>query len=147
MSKPRASAVARPATTSVAEPNPGVELLGAFNDLRDELLSTLAFLLGNAEDAQDVAQEAFLRCWRAQDGLAEVDNLKAWIFRVGLNAAKDLQRSAWRRRVKPMPGTDLVSTADNTEPARAAEERETLLRLRQALVHLRPEEKEVFLLR
>src|SRR5262249_39793679 len=75
------------------------------------------------------------------------DNLKAWIFRVGLNAAKDLQRSAWRRRVKPMPGTDLVSTADNTEPARAAEERETLLRLRQALVHLRPEEKEVFLLR
>ena len=28
--------------------------------------------------------------------------MRAWIFRVSLNAAKDLQRNAWRRRARPM---------------------------------------------
>jgi RNA polymerase sigma-70 factor (ECF subfamily) len=127
--------------------NTGDILLRTFTDLRDELVSTLCFLLGNAEDAQDVAQEAFLRCWRTQEGLPEIHNLRAWIFRVGLNAAKDLQRSAWRRRVKPLLGADAMPTTDNASPLTALEEQERLQCLRQALLHLRPEEKEVFLLR
>jgi RNA polymerase sigma-70 factor, ECF subfamily len=122
-------------------------LLRAFNELRDELVSTLWFVLGNPEDAQDVAQEAFLRCWRTQESLAEVQNLRAWIFRVGLNAAKDLQRSAWRRRVKPLMGAEAMPTVEESAPLRALEDQETLAQLRQALLHLRPEEKDVFLLR
>src|SRR6516162_8116417 len=77
------------------------DFVRAFNAVRAELVSTLFFVLGNHDDAQDAAQDAFLKCWRTRDGLAEVQNLRAWIFRVGLNAAKDLQRSAWRRRVRP----------------------------------------------
>jgi RNA polymerase sigma-70 factor (ECF subfamily) len=122
-------------------------LLRTFNDLRDELVSTLWFVLGNQEDAQDIAQEVFLRCWRTQEGLPEVQNLRAWIFRVGLNAAKDLQRSAWRRRVKPMLGTDVMPRVDERPPTRDLEDRESLEQLRDALLHLREEEKEVFLLR
>lgn len=123
-------------------------LLETFNGLRDELVSTLWFVLNNTEDAQDVAQEAFLRCWRAADGLGEIQNIRAWIFRVALNAAKDLQRSAWRRRVKSLPEGELMPTVD-TSPAPEArlEEEESLQQLREALLHLRPEEKEVFLLR
>jgi RNA polymerase sigma-70 factor (ECF subfamily) len=37
--------------------------------------------------------------------------------------------------------------AESVSPARALEDQESLQRLRQALMHLRPEEKEVFLLR
>jgi RNA polymerase sigma-70 factor (ECF subfamily) len=122
-------------------------LLRTFNELRDELVSTLWFVLGNQEDAQDVAQEAFLRCWRSQEGLTDVQNLRAWIFRVGLNAAKDMQRSAWNRRVKPLVGAETMPTPDATPPARSLEEKESLEQLRCALMRLRPEEKEVFLLR
>ena len=147
MSKPSASAFARPATETPPELPTGELLLRAFNDLRDELVSTLWFLLGNQEDAQDVAQEAFLRCWRAQEGLTEVQNLRAWIFRVGLNAAKDLQRSAWRRRVKPLLGADVMPTGEVSTATQMLEEQESLQQLRNALMHLRPEEKEVFLLR
>jgi RNA polymerase sigma-70 factor (ECF subfamily) len=125
----------------------GEVLLRTFNEVRDELISTLWFILGNAEDAQDIAQEVFLRCWRSQDGLPEVQNLRAWIFRVGLNAAKDLQRSAWRRRVKPLLGGDIMPSLETTTASQELEERESLEQLRQALLHLRPEEKEVFLLR
>jgi RNA polymerase sigma-70 factor (ECF subfamily) len=122
-------------------------LLRTFEEVRDELVSTLWFVLGNQEDAQDVAQEVFLRCWRTQDGLPEVHNLRAWIFRVGLNAAKDVQRSAWKRRVKPLVGAEIMPCAERSTVAADLEHRESLERLREALRVLRPEEKEVFLMR
>jgi len=127
--------------------NPGEMLLRTFNDLRDELVSTLWYLLGNQEDAQDAAQEAFLRCWRTQDGLSGVQNVRAWIFRVALNVAKDVQRSAWRRRVKPLVGGELMPLVAPTSPTDGVEEQESLDRLREALRGLRAEEREVFLLR
>ena len=123
-------------------------LLRTFNEIRDELVSTLWFLLRNQDDAQDIAQEVFLRCWRVQERLTDVHNLKAWIFRVALNAARDHQRSAWNRRVKTTHGAEFAPPVDeSSSPSETLEERETLQRVREALRRLRPEEKEVFLLR
>src|SRR5206468_12053996 len=93
------------------------------------------------------SQEAFLRCWRMTEGRKDIQNVRAWIFRVALNAAKDLQRSAWKRRVKRLLGNELLIPANGSTPPDAAEEREAMGQLRQALYGLRPEEKEVFLLR
>jgi RNA polymerase sigma-70 factor, ECF subfamily len=147
MSRPATSVCARLKTEAPPDETTGELLLRTFSGMRDELVSTLWFMLGSREDAQDVAQEAFLRCWRTQAGLAEVQNLRAWIFRVGLNAAKDLQRSAWRRRVKPLLGADAMPTLNNVSPTTVLEDQEAVAQLREALLHLRPEEKEVFLLR
>ena len=122
-------------------------LVKLFNEIRDELVTTLLYMLGNADDAQDAAQEAFLKCWRARHTLSEILNLRAWIFRVGLNAAKDFQRSAWNRRSRPLPEDDLMMPARDEPTGQSLEDRETLDRLRDAISHLRPEEKEVFLLR
>jgi RNA polymerase sigma-70 factor (ECF subfamily) len=139
----------------VAEAPPGVDgslppdqlLVRAFNELRDELVSTLLYLLGNREDAQDAAQEAFLKCWRNRDGLGDIQNLRAWIFRVGLNAAKDMQRSAWSRRSKPLLGEETMLASRDITPGQLIEDQESLERLRRAILDLRSEEKEVFLLR
>jgi RNA polymerase sigma-70 factor (ECF subfamily) len=129
-------------------PPPGPDaLVRAFNELRDELVSTLWFVLGNREDAQDAAQEAFLKCWRSQGSLPGVRNLRAWIFRVGLNAAKDMRRSAWHRRAKPLRGEDVMLRGSDAAPGQDLEYQETLQRLRGAIMNLREEEKEVFLLR
>jgi RNA polymerase sigma-70 factor (ECF subfamily) len=147
MSRPAMPACDQPKSDAPVPSSTGEFLLRTFTDLRDELVSTLCFVLGNGDDAQDVAQEAFLRCWRTRESLPEVQNLRAWIFRVGLNAAKDMQRSAWRRRVKPLMGAEAMPATETPSPLSGLEEQECLQRLREALLHLRPEEKEVFLLR
>ncbi len=118
-----------------------------FNEVRSELVSTLYFLLGSHDDAQDAAQDAFLKCWRTRSSLKEVRNMRAWIFRVGLNAAKDLQRNAWRRRSKPLPENGSLDASVEIDPANSLEEQETLEQLREALLELREEEQAVFLLR
>ena len=118
-----------------------------FNEVRAELVSTLFFMLGNHDDAQDAAQDAFMKCWRTQETFPEVRNARAWIFRVGLNAAKDLQRNAWRRRAKPLGDNAPPEVKATPPPSDMLQEKELRESLRQALFHLRTEEKEVFLLR
>src|SRR6267378_5193603 len=81
------------------------DLARAYQELRDELAGTLYSLLGNHADAQDAAQAAFLSCWQARGGLAGVRDLRAWVFRAAVNAAKDLARNAWRRKRRPLDHT------------------------------------------
>jgi RNA polymerase sigma-70 factor, ECF subfamily len=135
-----------PATVDGPAP-PADRLTRAFNEMRDELVSTLLYVLGNREDALDAAQEAFVKCWRTQDTLPDVQNLRAWIFRVGLNTAKDMQRSAWHRKAKGFLGDETLIVGRETNPGDQLEEQEDLTRLRTAILGLRPDEKEVFLLR
>jgi RNA polymerase sigma-70 factor (ECF subfamily) len=137
----------KPAAGAEGALSPEDLLVRTFNDLRDELISTLMYLLGNREDAQDAAQEAFVKCWGTRQRLHQVHNLRSWIFRVGYNTAKDLQRSAWSRRVKPLQGEEVMLTGNEAAPADALEYKESVERLRQAILDLREEEKEVFLLR
>lgn len=125
----------------------GERLLATFNQIRDELTSTLWFIVGNKDDAQDIAQDAFLRCWKKQDALPDVINLKAWIFKVAINAAKDLRKSAWKRKTRTMPEEDVMMQKSTTSSLDLLQENEMLEQLRSALMDLRPEEKEVFLLR
>jgi RNA polymerase sigma-70 factor, ECF subfamily len=122
-------------------------LVALFNQIRDELVSTLLYVIGNPDDAQDAAQEAFLKCWRTRHTMGDVQNVRAWIFRIGLNSAKDHQRSAWKRKSRPLPDDDLMTPPRDGPPGESLEDRETLGRLRDALARLRPEEREVFVLR
>jgi RNA polymerase sigma-70 factor, ECF subfamily len=137
-----------PAIPPAGNSRPGDDaLVATFNRIRDELVSTLMYLLGNSDDAQDVAQETFLKCWRARQGVPDVLNLRAWIFRIGLNAAKDFQRSAWNRKARPLPEEEVMMPGRNDGHAELLEDQETLDQLRLAITQLRQEEKEVFLLR
>jgi len=139
-------AVRQPGASNDAE-TPGAKLVRTFNELRDELISTLVYVLGNKDDAHDAAQDAFLKCWAACDRLETVVDLRAWIFRVCFNTAKDLQRSAWKRRAKPLHGEEYFIMASEHSPGQVLEHKESLERVRRAILDLREEEKEVFLLR
>jgi len=142
-------AVTVPAATQLdGKPLPaGETLVRAFNELRDELLSAMIFVLGNQEDAKDAAQEAFVKCWNAREQLGGIRNLRAWIFRVCFNTAKDMRRSAWHRKSRPLRAEQFIMPARELAPGDDAERNESFDRIRQAVLGLREEEKEVFLLR
>lgn len=49
----------------------------------------------NREDAQDIAQEAFLRLYRSEKHFPTNDDVKAWLMRVTVNLCKDMLKSGW----------------------------------------------------
>jgi RNA polymerase sigma factor (sigma-70 family) len=119
----------------------------AFSRYQDELLGMLYYVVGNAEDARDALQNAFVKCWKHRDGLDEIKNLRAWIFRVALNAGRDLRGAVWHRRSRPLDEGGSPLTAADQRPDALAMQNERVAILRQAIGQLRPEEQEVFLLR
>jgi RNA polymerase sigma-70 factor (ECF subfamily) len=136
---------------AAAEPSVGEAaaraLEDAFAEHQAELLGTLYYLVGNLEDARDALQEAFIKCWRHQSEVGQVQNLKAWVFRVALNAGRDIRSAAWRRKRQGLPDDETNLVSEHDGPSQIVEHDERLARLRQAIGELRAEEQEVFLLR
>jgi RNA polymerase sigma factor (sigma-70 family) len=156
LTQPTAAGVAAPTSPGWHDDGPLMDSLeDAFARWQDELLGTLYYLVGNREDARDALQETFVKCWRKRQDLGEIENLKAWIFRVALNTGRDLRSSAWRRRRQPLAEGELSaaqhSAAQHSVTQHSASSElvhaEELTRVRTAVMDLRPEEQEVFLLR
>jgi RNA polymerase sigma-70 factor, ECF subfamily len=122
-------------------------LVRIFQESRAELVSTLYYLLGNLDDAHDAVQDAFIKCWRRRHELESIRSLRSWVFRVALNAAKDQQRNAYRRRARPLEAVAGSACSEQLSPEESLLAGERTARLRQALLNLRVEEKQVFLLR
>jgi RNA polymerase sigma-70 factor (ECF subfamily) len=114
---------------------------------QSELLGILYHMVGNMEDARDAFQETFVKCWRSRDKVDEVRNLKAWVFRIALNTARDMRQTAWRRRKKPLPEDEATIESGHDDPEAQVEHDEQMVMVRKAVSQLRAEEQEVFLLR
>src|SRR5260221_6780791 len=56
------------------------------------ILEYLCRLLGDREQAEDAAQETFLRAWRSRAGLRPNSHISSWLYRVARNHAFDLLR-------------------------------------------------------
>jgi RNA polymerase sigma-70 factor (ECF subfamily) len=76
------------------------EHTGDFADSVDPLypglIRRLALVLHDAEEAKDVAQETYVRAWRAWDRFDGTD-ARAWLFTIGLRLAFNRRRSLMRR--------------------------------------------------
>jgi len=142
-----------PAIRPVDDDSQAAERLEAeFARWQDELLGMLYYLVGNREDAADALQETFIKCWRHRGRIGEIENPRAWIFRVALNAGRDQRSTAWRRHRRSLGEREatLVAGHDNSSQGSVeadAMRREQLMIVRKALLQLRPEEQEIFLLR
>lgn len=78
----------------------------AFGELvsryQDRLFNTLLRFLGNAEDARDVLQEAFLNAYLALENFKGDSQLYTWLYRIAMNTAmthKRKERVALSKRV------------------------------------------------
>ncbi|MDR1382918.1 MAG: RNA polymerase sigma factor [Planctomycetaceae bacterium] len=118
-----------------------------FRTIEAKLLGMLYHVLGNIEDARDALQETFIRCWKHRDSLHEIQNIRAWIFRIAYNIARDVRKSAWRKRRQALPYDENEILSHKTKVDDAMIQSEELKQFRRAIRSLDNEEKEVFLLR
>jgi RNA polymerase sigma-70 factor (ECF subfamily) len=128
----------------------------AFGELvrryQDRLYNTAYRLVGNAEDAQDVVQEAFLSAYQSLGGFKGDSLFFTWLYRIAVNTAISLKR---KQRVALSIHSDpdqagVVEPLDPSEesrPEHAAEQAEEERRVHQALGRLSPEHRTVLVLK
>ena len=49
--------------------------------------------------AEDAAQETFIKAWRNLDTFRGESSQRTWLMRIAVNVCRDVQRSAWFRRI------------------------------------------------
>ncbi len=64
----------------------------------EEICRYLRRAIGRAGDADDLSQETFLHAFRAYGSLPSGANVRAWLFSIATNLAKNYFRSETRRR-------------------------------------------------
>jgi RNA polymerase sigma-70 factor (ECF subfamily) len=82
---------------------------------QDRLYNTLVHVLGNAEDAKDVVQEAFVRAFLKLATFERASAFYTWLYRIALNLAATHQRQ--RRTARAAEQARVV----DGEPARAGD--------------------------
>jgi RNA polymerase sigma-70 factor, ECF subfamily len=130
----------------------------AYEELRPLMFSIAYRMLGQASEAEDVVQEAFLRYHRAmsgQAGEARIDSPKAYLSSVTTRLCIDYLRSARVRREaypgewlpEPLPTGDPLTSIAGPDPAGLAEQADSLsMAFLLLLERLSPVERAVFLL-
>src|SRR5436309_12271992 len=79
---------------------------GAFEELvehyQHRLVAVMHHLVGNAEEAEDLAQEVFLRVYRARKKYRPRAKFSTWLFTIANNLALNSLRSRQRKPVVPL---------------------------------------------
>jgi len=83
---------------------------GAFEELVEKyqhrLVAVLHHILGDAADAEDLAQEVFLRIYRARKKYRARAKFSTWLFTIANNLALNALRTRQRKPVVPLPVSD-----------------------------------------
>jgi RNA polymerase sigma-70 factor, ECF subfamily len=99
-------------------------------------------LLNNPQDAQDAAQEVFLRLYKKLKGLDSLRGCEPWLYRVTVNVCRDMARA--RRRWVSLEEGPAAAEADAFADAERGEQRRMVSR---ALSRLGEKERAALVLR
>jgi RNA polymerase sigma-70 factor (ECF subfamily) len=117
------------------------------------LTAFLGQLVGDIELAKELCQEAFIRAWNALERFNPKYRFSTWLFRIGHNLGIDHLR---RRKLKTVAlyrtdrdgdEVEIVVEDQTKDPLGHFENAELAVSLRDAIDNLRPEYRELVLLR
>ena len=111
-------------------------------------------MVGNAEDAADMVQEAFLKAWRNLERFQGDAAFSTWLYRLASNCCLDFLRSQKRRPTVSMTSEDeegeeqTVEVADNSAtPEETLLQKEEQREIAQAMASLDEEQRQILTLR
>jgi RNA polymerase sigma-70 factor, ECF subfamily len=116
-----------------------------YQDARHDVYYYLLSFGLDPGQAQDLAQEAFLRLYKALREGQQIRNERAWIFRVAHNLGIDAR--AAQRRVQPFQDGDATPAVAPDNPERKLLDAERRLRVDRAIADLSPQQRQCLLLR
>jgi RNA polymerase sigma-70 factor (ECF subfamily) len=117
-------------------------------DLYREAVFRLAYLIiGDAHDAEDIAQETFIRAYGSLNRFDDARPLRPWLLQIAANLARNKQRSVGRywSAIKRFAGVT-PEISDNAVERRAIQHEESDA-LWQAVRRLTANEQEIIYLR
>lgn len=120
----------------------------------DRVFALALRMLADRGEAEDAAQEAFIKAWKSMDTLSEPAAVRTWIFRIAHHECLAVLRRRTSRRTDatdelPETGAQGVGSAQQdprTLPERATESGEAVQALRVALTALPDNQRAVWLL-
>lgn len=129
---------------------------GAFEQLvtlyQNRVIGVLYHMVSNIEEAEDLAQEVFLRVYRSRMGYKPVGKFSTWLFTITNNLALNAIRDRKRKPVRdaggsesgplgPRPLEQLVSSPSGAMPSRIFAKGEMSEVIRQAVCQLSEEQR------
>jgi RNA polymerase sigma-70 factor (ECF subfamily) len=133
----------------------------AFEELmrryQERLVTVLDHLVGNRDQAEDLAQEVFLRVYRSRKGYVPGAKFSTWLFTIANNIASNARRSRSRRKevnldLRPAASSgaqsigELAQAASALMPTRLIDKAEMREVVRQALTTLNERQRLAVLL-
>ncbi|MBI2161487.1 MAG: RNA polymerase sigma factor [Candidatus Rokubacteria bacterium] len=112
-----------------------------------EIYRYLLRATSRASEADDLAQETFLRAYRAHRTLTPDANARAWLFAIATNVAKNHFRAESRRRRAHTAVRATLSATDGAEPESETLFNEARARLDAVVAALPPKQRLAFTLR
>jgi RNA polymerase sigma factor (sigma-70 family) len=89
----------------------------ALDQFRAELLVHCYWMLGSAEEAEDVVQETYLRAWRSYAGFEGRSSARTWLYRIATNACLTTAVNSGLRRARAQLAMALPAEEEVAEPA------------------------------
>ena len=130
------------------------ELVEAY---RDRLINIFSHLVGGQDAAEDLAQEVFLRVYRARETYRPTAKFSTWMFRIANNLAHNARRTLSRRKevvitpddsgpLGPRPAEQLLADQSALLPSRQFVTREMREQVRDAIESLNERQRMAVLL-
>ncbi|MCI9381906.1 MAG: sigma-70 family RNA polymerase sigma factor [Dorea sp.] len=73
-----------------------------FEKYQNNLYAVAFNICKNAEDAKDIVQETFIQYYSLRKEFDNEQHIRAWLIRVAINKAKNINRSFWRKNKRPL---------------------------------------------